>query len=215
MTVSGCAATGSGPLGYGSGARAGKIYGLLKDERFPIPAVKISQVNPRYYRQEVDYKTEEKPRTIVVDTGEFFLYLVRENGRALRYGIGIGRAGYAWAGRAVIGRKAKWPTWTPPQEMIERDPKLVKYASGMPPGLDNPLGARALYLYQNGRDTLYRLHGTHEAYSIGRAVSSGCIRLLNQDVIDLYERVGPRTPVVVLPPPGGGAVKPMLHKHEA
>jgi len=110
----------------------------------------------------------------------------------MRYGVGLGRAGFSWSGRGVIQWKKKWPTWTPPAEMIEREPDLEKYSAengGMQPGLDNPLGARALYIFQDGEDTLYRLHGTGEASSIGKAVSSGCVRLLNQDVVDLYERV--------------------------
>ena len=119
-------------------------------------------------------------------------------GKAMRYGIGVGRAGFAWKGSARVAAKKPWPTWTPPKEMIEREPELEKYAKGMPPGLENPLGARALYIFQNGRDTLYRVHGSREAHTIGRAVSSGCIRLLNQDVIDLYDRVKPGAKIVVL-----------------
>ena len=118
----------------------------------------------------------------------------------MRYGVGLGREGFGWNGTATIERKAQWPTWTPPAEMIAREPELEEYRNGMPPGLGNPLGARALYLYQNGRDTLYRLHGTQEAYSIGRAVSSGCVRLLNQDIIDLHMRVPTGSRVVVRPP---------------
>jgi len=125
------------------------------------------------------------------------LYDVREGGQALRYGIGIGRTGFAWSGRALIAWKRPWPTWTPPAEMIEREPALEEWREGMPPGLHNPLGARALYIFKDGADTLYRLHGTTEEWSIGRAVSSGCVRLLNQDVIDLYSRVPANTPIVV------------------
>jgi lipoprotein-anchoring transpeptidase ErfK/SrfK len=133
----------------------------------------------------------------VVDTSERFLYLVRDDGTAMRYGIGIGRAGFAWSGRAMIVMKRPWPTWTPPTEMIEREPELEEWRNGMPPGIDNPLGARALYIFDDGIDTLYRLHGTTEARSIGKAVSSGCVRLLNQDVIDLYRRVPANTPIIV------------------
>ena len=175
-----------------------EMYAAIPDEEFPIPAVDVSRIDPRYLRQEVAYQTEQQPGTIVVDTRQTFLYLVRENGRALRYGVGVGRDGFEWSGRAQILMKRKWPTWTPPRSMIERQPELEKYANGMPPGLDNPLGARALYLFENGRDTLYRLHGTNEPWSIGRAVSSGCIRLFNQDIIDLHSRVPLGTPVVVL-----------------
>lgn len=175
-----------------------RMYAAIPDEEFPIPAVDVSRIDPRYLRQEVAYQTEQQPGTVVVDTRQTFLYLVRENGRALRYGVGVGRDGFEWSGRAQILMKRKWPTWTPPRSMIERQPELEKYANGMPPNLDNPLGARALYLFENGRDTLYRLHGTNEPWSIGRAVSSGCIRLFNQDIIDLHSRVPLGTPVVVL-----------------
>src|SRR5690606_32996575 len=113
------------------------------------------------------------------------------------YGVGIGREGFAWSGRALIAYKREWPTWTPPAEMIERQPELEPYRYGMAPGPDNPLGARALYIFLDGRDTLYRLHGNQDERAIGRAVSSGCVRLLQQDVIDLYERVPPGTPILV------------------
>lgn len=115
----------------------------------------------------------------------------------MRYGVGIGRAGFDWGGRARIATKKAWPTWTPPAEMIARQPDLEKYRDGMSPGLDNPLGARALYIFEGNRDTLYRLHGTAETWSIGKAVSSGCVRLLQQDVIDLYNRVPDGTPIIV------------------
>ncbi|WP_210164947.1 L,D-transpeptidase [Afifella pfennigii] len=174
-----------------------QMYGAIPDEKFPIPAADISRIDPQYLRQEVAYSGPEQPGTVVVDPNARFLYLVREGGRAMRYGVGVGREGFGWSGGATIARKAKWPTWTPPREMIEREPELVKYANGMKPGLDNPLGARALYLFQGGRDTLYRVHGTQEEWSIGRAVSSGCIRLLNQDVIDLYSRVPTGSRIVV------------------
>lgn len=124
-----------------------------------------------------------------------------KDGEAMRYGVGVGREGFAWAGRARIRRKAEWPKWTPPAEMIKRRPDLAKYRNGMPGGPDNPLGARALYLYQGSRDTLYRIHGTNEPWTIGQAMSSGCIRLLNDDVKDLYNRVGLGTRVVVLGQP--------------
>jgi lipoprotein-anchoring transpeptidase ErfK/SrfK len=179
------------------------MYGPRPDERFPLPATDISQIKPQFLRQEVSYSTDEPVGTIVVDTGDRFLYLVQPGGRAMRYGIGVGREGFAWAGDATIQRKAQWPKWTPPAEMVARDPEAAKWAGGMPPGLKNPLGARALYLYQGGRDTLYRIHGTNEPYSIGTNVSSGCIRLINQDIIDLYERVPVGTRVVVIGPQDG------------
>ncbi|MGE3718546.1 MAG: L,D-transpeptidase [Bauldia sp.] len=174
------------------------MYAALPDERFPVPAVDVRLIDPRFLRQQVAYATSERPGTIIVDPGARFLYLVQEDGLALRYGVGVGREGFGWNGSAIIQRKAQWPTWTPPQSMIERDPSLAQYAGGMAPGLDNPLGARALYLYQGGVDTLYRLHGTNEPLSIGQAMSSGCIRMFNQDAIDLHARTPVGTKVVVL-----------------
>jgi lipoprotein-anchoring transpeptidase ErfK/SrfK len=174
-------------------------YQSLPNERFPVPAIEDTEVPPQYRRQRIRYETSQHPGTVIVDPGERFLYLVQEEGYALRYGVGVGREGFGWTGTAEIARKAQWPTWTPPAEMIKRQPELKVYAGGMAPSLENPLGARALYLYQNGRDTLYRLHGTNEPSSIGQNVSSGCIRLINQDIIDLYQRVPTGTKVVVLP----------------
>ncbi|MCB8819919.1 L,D-transpeptidase [Microvirga rosea] len=175
------------------------MYGPKPDEQFPLPATDISEVDPRFLRREVAYNGPEQPGTIVVDTDNRYLYLVRENGRAVRYGIGVGKEGRAWAGRAQIGRKATWPRWTPTPDMIRREPERnAPWAGGMPAGLGNPLGARALYLYRNGQDTLYRIHGTSEPWSIGQSVSSGCIRMFNQDVIDLFSRVPTGTPVVVI-----------------
>ena len=168
-------------------------------ETFPVAAVDLSKIEPVYHRQIVSDPTGERTGTIVIDVDKKFLYLVLENGKALRYGIGVGRQGFSWSGEALIQRKAKWPTWTPPLTMQQRQPETAKWADGMPGGPDNPLGARALYLYQNGRDTLYRIHGTAEVSSIGNAVSSGCIRLLSADVIDLYQRIPVGTRVVVIP----------------
>nr|WP_205520754.1 L,D-transpeptidase [Propylenella binzhouense] len=173
------------------------------DEPFRVAPVDLSRIPPQYRRQFVADPTGEPPGTIVVDPDARFLYLVMKDGEALRYGVGVGREGFGWSGTARIARKAKWPTWTPPVEMQQRDPMAREYADGMPGGPANPLGARALYLYQGGRDTLYRIHGTAEPDSIGRAVSSGCIRLLNADVIDLYDRVPIGTRVVVRPSHGG------------
>lgn len=173
------------------------MYGPLLEERFPVPGVDLSQVDQRYLRRQVDYDTRENVGTIIVDTNNFYLYHVQENGKAMRYGVGLGRAGFEWSGRANIAWKRPWPTWTPPADMIARQPELEPYREGMEPGLENPLGARALYIFQNNVDTLYRLHGTSEVWSIGRAVSSGCVRLLNQDVIDLYGRVANGSPILV------------------
>jgi lipoprotein-anchoring transpeptidase ErfK/SrfK len=166
-------------------------------EPFRVAAVDLNEIPEQYHRQVVPDPTGERPGTIVVDPDARFLYLVMEEGRAMRYGIGVGRDGFSWSGTATIARKANWPRWTPPREMVARDPHARRWAAGMPGGSENPLGARALYLHQNGRDTLYRIHGTFEPHSIGEAVSSGCIRLLNADVIDLYNRVPVGTRVVV------------------
>ncbi len=182
---------------YGSWA---EMYGPLEDGGFQLPAIPIDRMDKRFLRQVVQDPTGEMPGTIVVDTANRFLYLVMANGQAMRYGVGIGNAGFSWSGRAVIQYKKMWPTWTPPNEMIARQPELAKYSAangGMPPGLMNPLGTRAMYLFQNGKDTLYRLHGSPEWWSIGKAVSSGCVRLMNQDIIDLYNRVPVKTPVLV------------------
>jgi lipoprotein-anchoring transpeptidase ErfK/SrfK len=174
------------------------MYGPRLDEPHPLPATDISEVDPRFLRREVAYQGREEPGTVVVDTAARYLYLVRENGRAIRYGIGVGKEGLAWSGRARVGRKTAWPNWTPTPTMIRRDPERnAPWAGGMEGGLDNPLGARALYLYAGGRDTMYRIHGTTEPWSIGQSVSSGCIRMFNQDVIDLYSRVPVGSPVVV------------------
>jgi lipoprotein-anchoring transpeptidase ErfK/SrfK len=177
------------------------MYAAVEDEGRHIPAVPYKKIDPQYYRQIVDDPTGERPGTIVVHTPTRFLYLVMENGQALRYGVGIGRQGFSWSGRAQVQWKQKWPKWTPPDDMIARQPELAKYSAangGMAPGLDNPLGARALYLFQGNVDTLYRLHGSPEWWSIGKAVSSGCVRLINQDIIDLYSRVPTKTPVLVV-----------------
>jgi len=174
------------------------MYGEIDDGRFVVDALDFNEVDPDYLRALVPYRGPEAPGTIVIDPAERYLYLVREGGMAIRYGVGVGREGFAWHGRATIKRKAMWPTWTPPHEMTLRDAEAAKWAGGMPGGPDNPLGARALYLYQGNRDTLYRLHGNNDPSSIGKAVSSGCIRLLNQDIIDLFNRVPEGTQVVVL-----------------
>ena len=188
--------------------RVPDMYAAIPDEPFPIPAVDIRHVPPTHWRQIVEDPTGEPPGTLVVDTPNRFTYLVREGGRALRYGVGVGRDGFSWAGEARVAWKRKWPTWTPPADMIARQPELEKYRNGMKPGLNNPLGARALYIFEGKRDTLYRLHGTNEPWSIGKAVSSGCIRLLNQDVVDLYDRVPAGTRIVVIPDPD---VPPHIH----
>jgi lipoprotein-anchoring transpeptidase ErfK/SrfK len=173
-------------------------YGSRRDGGYQLPAIPIYKVDRKYHRQIVSYTTKEKPGTVIVDTGAKFLYFVMKDGKAMRYGIGVGREGFGWSGTARIALKRSWPTWTPPPAMIRRQPELKKWAGGMPPGLMNPLGARAMYLYNKGGDSGYRLHGSPEWNSIGRAVSSGCIRLINQDVIDLYSRVDVGAKVIVM-----------------
>ena len=174
------------------------MYSARPEERFYIPAARMELVEPQFWRQIVDDPTGERPGTVVVDTNNRFLYLVQENGKAMRYGVGIGRDGFTWSGRGVIQYKREWPTWTPPAEMIARQPELEPYRHGMEPSLENPLGARALYIFQNGRDTIYRVHGATDERTIGKAISSGCVRLLNQDVIDLYQRVPSGSPILVM-----------------
>ena len=156
-------------------------------------------VAAEYLRAEVDYQTTERPGTIVVDTRDKHLYLVQAGGRAIRYGIGVGRPGFTWAGVKTITRKAEWPGWTPPAEMIKRQPEAAKYAGGMKPGLDNPLGARTLYLYPNGRYTLYTIYSTSDPETIGTNLTSGCTGLLTQDMMDLYSKTPVKTKVIVLP----------------
>jgi lipoprotein-anchoring transpeptidase ErfK/SrfK len=174
------------------------MYGPLPQERFPMPAMDVRKVDPRFYRQRVAYDGAERPGTVVVDMDQRFLYLVEAGGTAMRYGIGVGREGLAFSGEAKVGRKAEWPRWTPTPEMIAREPdRYLQWADGMEPGLTNPLGPRALYLHRNGKDTLFRIHGTSEPWSIGQAMSSGCVRMFNHDVIDLYDRVPEGARVVV------------------
>lgn len=201
LAVSGCVSSGAGPVTAAPEPSPYlSMYRAMPEERFPIPAIKLDRVQERYYRRQVRYRTTEEVGTLVVDTSSFYLYLVQENGMAMRYGVGLGRAGFEWSGRARIARKAAWPKWVPPEEMIEREPDLEQWSwrnGGMPPGLENPLGARALYIYQGNVDTLYRLHGTAEYWTIGSAVSSGCVRLMNQDIIDLHGRVPIGTEIVV------------------
>ena len=152
-------------------------------------------LDPKYARTEIAYETKYSAGTIVIDTDAKFLYLVQPGGKALRYGVGVGRQGFSWKGTAKIRRKAEWPTWTPPAAMRKREPWLPARMEGGP---DNPLGARAMYLYKGGKDTLYRIHGTNKPETIGKAVSSGCIRLINDAVADLYERTKMGATVVVL-----------------
>jgi len=183
-----------------SGADYVVMYAPLTDGGHNLPAIPVDRVDPRFLRQLVDDPTGEAPGTIVVDTTTHHLYAVQPGGKAMRYGVSLGKAGFEWSGTAVIQWKKRWPVWTPPPEMIQRRPDLARYSGangGMPPGPSNPLGARALYIFRDGQDTMYRLHGTPEWDSIGKNASSGCVRLMNQDVIDLYDRVPGRTPIIV------------------
>ena len=207
--LSGCTSMGSGHSTNSAAAVAAPppdrpaFYGPIPDEPFPVPAVPPGVVPRRYWRRRVANPfPDHAAGTIVVDPNAFYLHLVEGDGSAMRYGIGVGRQGFSWAGGAVVQYRRKWPRWKAPDEMVARQPELAPYsvaAGGMDPGLRNPLGARALYLFQNGEDTLYRIHGNPEANSIGQAVSSGCIRLLNHDIIDLHDRVRDGSKVVVRP----------------
>ncbi|MFB2553936.1 L,D-transpeptidase [Ensifer soli] len=177
------------------------MYAARDDGGYRIPGFPYGEVDPRYYRQRVADPTGRAAGTIVVDTARRFLYLVEPNGQAIRYGVSIGREGFAWKGEGVIAQRRAWPRWTPPGEMLVRKPGLARYATeagSMAPGLSNPLGARALYIFADGRDTLYRIHGTPEWQTVGRAASSGCVRLFQQDIIDLYARAPDGARVVVL-----------------
>jgi lipoprotein-anchoring transpeptidase ErfK/SrfK len=182
--------------------------GACEYKATPDPALSAQDVNwmalaPKadvdlpFQRYMIDDPTGQSPGTIVVDTKNRFLYYVLPNKKAIRYGVSVGDEAYGWTGTAVVERKAEWPRWIPPKEMVERWPYLKPDAGGVPGGPMNPLGARALYLYSNGKDTLYRIHGTNEPEKIGQAVSSGCIRMRNIDVIDLYNRTGVGEKVIV------------------
>lgn len=191
-----------------AGSRFAFMYGPKFDGGFEVPAVPWEKIDSRFLRQEVANNTGVGPGKVVVDTSQHYLYFTMPGGRAMRYGVGLGRAGFEWSGAGDIRRKSEWPKWHPPAEMIDREPELEKYRTtynkqtdiwegGMEPGLSNPLGARAHYIYQGKQDTLYRLHGSPEWWSIGKSVSSGCVRLINQDVIDLYNRVPEGAEIVV------------------
>ncbi|MRH98355.1 L,D-transpeptidase [Agrobacterium tumefaciens] len=190
LLLAGCASSGIGQQRLNFAAKP--------DEKFPLPEMHLEKVKPELRRQEVAYDTAHPAGTVIVDTPARRLYYVLGDGRAMRYGVGVGRQGLALKGDAYIGRKSEWPSWTPTANMMRRDPRNLKYAGGMEGGPNNPLGARALYLYRGGNDTMFRLHGTNQPQSIGHAMSSGCIRMLNHDIIDLYSRVPVGSRVVVL-----------------
>ena len=192
-------------LTLSTGAFAGEGMGLFSALFDPQPrdiAVQdslssgdLNRELPTTTREIVADPTNSAPGSIVIDTENKVMYYTLGDGQAVRYLVGVGRAGFEWHGTVKVGRKAEWPTWTPPAEMLLRRPDLPRHMAG---GIDNPLGARAMYLYQGNRDTMFRIHGTNEADTIGQAMSSGCIRMLNADVTDLYERVKVGTRVVVM-----------------
>ncbi|MCK9551099.1 L,D-transpeptidase [Aquamicrobium lusatiense] len=187
------------PVEQASASVAPPRIGPKPNERFPVPDESQVKIAEKYQRQLVDYQTAYAPGTIVVDPANHFLYLVQANGKALRYGVGVGAAGRGFSGETDLAWKQEWPRWRPTDAMIARAPQQYKkYEDGVEGGPTNPLGARALYLFKDGKDTYYRIHGTNQPSSIGKSVSAGCIRLLNSDIIDLYARARPGSKVVIL-----------------
>lgn len=175
-------------------------YGKLDDAGHWLPAIPTGDVAAQFLRREVSYPSSERPGTIIVDTRTRHLYLILGQDRAMRYGVGIGRQGYAWKGKGVIKYKREWPRWTPSENYVSEKPEMKMFSAsygGLVGGIKNPLGARALYIYADGKDTLFRVHGTPDWKSIGKQVSSGCIRMFNQDVIDLYGRVANGATIIV------------------
>jgi lipoprotein-anchoring transpeptidase ErfK/SrfK len=170
---------------------------LAAGDKWPVKWSDRDLLPAKFRPQNVRYESSEKPGTIIIDSNKKFLYLVLGGGKARRYGVGVGKDGFRWSGTATIKRKAKWPTWTPTKEQIERVPNYKQWANGYPGGPYNPLGARALYLYDGDKDTQYRIHGTTEPFTIGKRVSSGCLRMLNVDVVELFEKVPIGTKVIV------------------
>ena len=162
------------------------VTGIIPEKPFDIQLMNLERIPPAFRRQDVRWNGREEAGSVVVDVAARHLYVIGGQGKAIRFGIAVGREGVGWSGTTVVGRKAKWPTWTPTAGMRQRNPKLPVQVKGGP---ENPLGARALYLYRDGRDTLYRIHGTNEPWSIGKAASSGCFRMLNEDVFELYGSV--------------------------
>jgi lipoprotein-anchoring transpeptidase ErfK/SrfK len=174
------------------------VYLAATDAGVQIPALPVEEIPESHRRQVVAYETDQPAGTIIINPKTRLLYYVIGKNKAIRYGISVGRAGFEWSGEAIVSERKPWPTWTPPKEMIARDPKLAKWEKGQPGGPTNPLGARAIYLTSGGKDYGYRIHGTPEWKSIGRNASSGCIRMINQDVIDLYGRLQGGEKVIVL-----------------
>lgn len=198
--VAACQTRSEGPTAaYTSAQQADIDYarwynGKIPDGEYEIPKVDRSLLSPELMPTDVDYSGGHRAGTIVVDIDEKRLYHVLGDGRARRYGVAVGRQGYSLRGVGTIGRKAKWPSWTPTANMVRLRPNMARHSG---PGLSNPLGARALYLYQGSRDTMFRIHGTNEPWSIGTSVSSGCIRMLNEDVLELYDNVQTGSTVIV------------------
>lgn len=201
--LAGSAAAATG-LGFSQNAFAERVYNYTERRWEEVDTSRIRtdrRVPSKYNRRNVSVSTKLATGTIIIHTDNKFLYHVTGKGKATRYGVGVGREGFTWKGNATIKRKAEWPTWTPPAEMRAREAKKgIKLPISMPGGIENPLGARALYLYQGNRDTLYRIHGTNQPWSIGLNLSSGCIRLLNKDVEHLYKNVKLGSKVVVIGP---------------
>jgi lipoprotein-anchoring transpeptidase ErfK/SrfK len=181
------------------------MYAAVDDGAFVVPAIPDRYLTPDAVRQEVSFWTDEPPGSIVVDPYSYYLYYVLGDSRAIRYRVGVGEAGRTFAGRATVGFKREWPTWTPTANMISIEPDLYgPWAGGMQPGLENPLGARAMYLYRGGRDSMYRIHGTYAPSSIGNSVSAGCIRMFQPDALALSVGVGVGVRVRVLGPDESG-----------
>lgn len=181
--------------GRGEASQRNWYIGRIPEQPFDIPLVDKSLIPVRFHRQVVAYSGGEAPGTILINKQERFLYYIEDAGRAVRFGIAVGRDGQRWSGEAIVGRRARWPSWTPTANMRRRNPNLPVRVAGGP---QNPLGARALYLYRDGRDTLYRIHGTNEPWSIGKSASSGCIRMLNEHILELFATVRNGARVIVL-----------------